>query len=122
MMANTNFTITDFTLYQKRGDTFDRMAAIPSIFNDGYFAGWTVKSQIRDSRYQKVIADLVCTWDDPLTTRILYIRDFDTTDWPPGNAVMDIEFHNDATGYVLSTNTLNVKITQDVTYTTLSGV
>lgn len=35
------------TTAHKQGDSFTRLLAIPAEFADGYFTGWTVKSQVR---------------------------------------------------------------------------
>lgn len=122
-MAATDYIFTDYTLYQKRGDSFYRMVIIPEdIFEDGYFAGWEVKSQIRDAKYQNIISELSCEWDDATTTRVLYIQDLDTKDWLLTDAEMDIQFYNPAKNFTISTDTLAVKIVRDITLPSSNGV
>ncbi|QNR53848.1 hypothetical protein phiK7A1_060 [Pseudomonas phage phiK7A1] len=102
-------------LPHKRGDSFDRLTNIPEAFSDGYFVGWTVTAQIRTARYGEVIADLVCAWVDPATTRILSIKCLDTKPWPVGPAEMDVQFVRTSDGYTMSTSTLQFNIVRDVT-------
>ena len=99
----------------KRGDTLDLLAPIPDIFADGYFVGWVVTAQIRTAQYGRLIADLTCTWEDDVTTRILHVKDFDTEDWEIGSAEMDIQFTRTSDDYTMSTQTLKVNIVKDIT-------
>jgi hypothetical protein len=99
----------------KRGDSFDRLINIPSAFADGYFVGWTVSAQVRTAQYGAAIDDLVCTWIDPVKTRILSIKRLDTKLWPIGLAEMDVQFTRDSDGYTTSTSTLQFEVVRDVT-------
>lgn len=105
-------------LPQKRGDSFDRLTNIPSTFEDGHFVGWTVTAQVRTAQYGKLIANLVCTWVDPVTTRILSVKCLDTKAWTLGPAEMDIQFVRDSDGYTISTATLQFEVARDVTRVT----
>lgn len=102
-------------LPHKRGDSFDRLTNIPIVFADGYFVGWTVTAQVRTAQYSKPIADLVCTWINPATTRILQLQCIDTTLWTLGMAEMDIQFVRTSDGYTTSTSTIQFEIVRDVT-------
>lgn len=117
-MAYTN-PLNNFGLVHKRGDTFDRTIIIPAVFPDGYFVGWVPYAQVKTARYSAFISNLVCSWEDPLTTRKLILRDFDTINWPEGNAVLDVQFVlpgvNGAEDYSLSTNTIDMTVVRDVT-------
>lgn len=105
-------------LPQKRGDSFDRLANIPDTFVDGHFVGWTVTAQVRTTQYGKLLADLDCTWVDPVTTRILSVKALDTHNWAVGDAEMDIQFVRDSDGYTISTSTVAFTIVRDVTRVT----
>lgn len=103
------------SITHKRGDTFDQLATIPDIFADGYFVGWEVSAQIRTTQYGYLVADLVCTWEDPATTRLLHITDYETDDWEIGNAEMDIQFKRINDDYTMSTQTMKVLVVKDIT-------
>lgn len=98
----------------KQGDSFDQMVTIPADFPDGYFLGWDVSSQLRDAD-GNVIATLDTSWGDPATTRTLRLLKIDTTAWPVGTAKFDVQFKRQSDGYVLSTSTAKLKVTEDVT-------
>lgn len=102
-------------LPQKRGDSFDRLANIPEAFADGHFVGWTITAQVRTAQYGKLLAELECTWVDPLTTRILSVKAIDTRNWIVGDAEMDIQFVRDSDGYTISTSTVVFNVVRDVT-------
>lgn len=100
----------------KRGDTLDLLAAIPDMFPDGHFVGWTVTAQLRTAKYSYLIDDLTCEWIDAALTRILHVEAFNTTNWQIGPAKMDIQFVRDTDSYTVSSVTLDVLIVQDITY------
>lgn len=99
----------------KRGDSFVRSFAIPDAFADGYFTGWTVKSQIRTAATGLLVADVTTGWLDPATTRNMLLTVTDTTSWKPGLAEIDVQFTRTADGFVMSTTTAQFVITSDVT-------
>ena len=99
----------------KRGDSFDRIAEIPPWFPDGYFAGQTVKAQLRSRKTGEKIADFNCSWLDDATTRNLRLQKLDTTAWPTGEAELDVEF-NRTDGFVYSSSTAVLWIVADVTH------
>lgn len=100
----------------KRGDSFDYGVAIPSEFSDGHFVGWTVASQLRRNNTQgSLIATFETSWDNPATTRMLRLLKIDTTGWPLGSAIFDVQFTRVSDGYRLSTETAEVIVVKDVT-------
>ena len=110
----------------KRGDSFDHLAKIPvkvtlpdgttTGFEDGFFVGWTVTAQIRTAQYDRLLAELTCSWADPAaTTRILSVKALHTSTWTLGPAEMDIQFYNPTTGYTISTNTISIEVVKDIT-------
>jgi len=105
----------------KRGDSLSELINLPATFGDGYFASWTLSSQIRTSRYLTFIADLSPEWLDPATTRTVRISHLDTTAWPVGDASIDIQLTSPL-GVVISTSTISVNIIQDITFLTNSVV
>lgn len=98
----------------KRGDAYSRIVTIPSDFADGYFSGWTVKAQLKDSR-EKLIADFVCAWVDDVTTRHLRVSKFETQDWPVEALRWDIQFTRTSDGWIASTNTVVLHVLRDET-------
>lgn len=98
----------------KVGDSFTRSLEIPGEFADGYFADWTVKSQVR-TLAGLLVADVVCGWLDPATTRHLLLTVANTTAWKPGTVEMDVQFTRTSDGYVMSTTTASLTVTKDVT-------
>lgn len=100
----------------KRGDSFDYGVNIPSEFADGHFVGWTVASQLRSNNSKAaLIATFETTWDNPATTRKLRLLKIDTTDWPLGSAVFDVQFTRTSDSYRISTETATVVVVKDVT-------
>lgn len=73
----------------KRGASFDLTVRIPSRFADGHFAGWTLESQVRDTK-GGLIATLAATWVDPALARFIRLVALDTRAWPLGEAQFDI--------------------------------
>lgn len=105
------------TVLFKRGDTFDQLLLIPeATFEDGYFLGWTVTSQLRrQTAGNPLIADLVTSWADVAAeTRFLRLTNTNTTGWPIGVQELDVQFE-DTDGFVQSTETILVDVIKDVT-------
>ena len=102
-------------MYFKRGDSFDYTATIPSSFADGYFVGWTVAAQIRDPASSTLIANLDCSWINAATTRELRLLKIDTTSWPTQTLEFDVQFMRTSDAYKISTDTVQVIVTKDVT-------
>lgn len=100
----------------KRGDGFDRVAEIPAWLPDGYFAGHTVKSQLRDKKTGELIAEFDCSWLDDATTRHLRLRKLDTTAWQVGEAWLDVQFKRTSDGFVYSSSSAVLWIVEDVTH------
>lgn len=99
----------------KRGDSFQYLAEIPAAMADGYFSGWSVAAQVRTTPNGKLLADLSCTWSDPVTTRVLMVQAMDTSHWDVGSAEMDIQFTRKSDGFVRSTATESIQVKKDVT-------
>lgn len=98
----------------KRGDTFDMYVQLPPVFEDGHFAGWTVASQVRTGK-GVLLAELACTWVDPLTTRTLNLRAIDTKDWPLEAVRFDVQFKRASDGYTRSSESVLVYVLADQT-------
>lgn len=103
------------TVQHKRGDTFLYAAALLEsktgpVIN---IADWTITSMIRDLDGM-LIADLTVTITDAAQGEYTVSLD-DTADWPVGWAQWDIQYEDDG-GVIKSTETVRVKIVQDVTY------
>lgn len=99
----------------KRGDTFDYLADIPDSYQDGFFAGWEVKAQVRDPRSGALVADLDVSWVEPQNTRALKLLKLETRSWPVGKLEFDIQFRRPQDGYTLSTSTVVFTVVKDVT-------
>ena len=100
-------------IMHKRGDSLDFTATIPKQFPNGYFADWTVTSEVKKPD-GTLVANLDIVWADPLKTRILHIQKFDTKPWPIGRLLMDVQFVRQD-GYTISSNTITLLIEKDVT-------
>lgn len=98
----------------KRGDSFDQIATIPVNFADGYFIGWAVTAQVR-TQFGAILSDIICTWVDPLTTRMLNLKAIDTSAWAVGLAEFDVQFRRASDDYTISTETLQINVIKDVT-------
>lgn len=98
----------------KAGDSFERMLTIPAEFADGFFAGWTAKSEIRDQAGH-LVASCDCDWLDPATTRHLSLTVMDTKAWKPGLVEIDVQFTRTADSKVMSTTTATFTVVKDVT-------
>lgn len=104
------------TYEHKRGDSFYLLVTIPPQFANGYFVGHTVASQIRQPGADgAMVAELVCTWVDALTTRALRLQCMDTKAWPVGPAQFDVQFTRTVDDFVFSSTTEQFFIVPDVT-------
>jgi len=102
----SNLTVT-------QGGTFQVLARIPDDYADGFFAGYTVESQLRTVK-GGLIADLNPEWVDPGLTRVLRLKVVDTSSWPLGSGVFDIRFTS-PTGERIFTSREALLIVQGVT-------
>ena len=83
----------------KSGELFDQPLVIPADFADGYFAGAALFGAVCDRAGVKV-ADLACTWADPVTTREIRMVG-PTESWPVGRILYsDVLIHRDASAGV----------------------
>ncbi len=98
----------------KAGDSFERLLTIPPEFADGFFVGWTPKSEIRNEAGH-LVAACQCQWLDPATTRHLSLSVLDTKGWKPGLVEIDVQFTRAADGKVMSTTTATFTVVKDVT-------
>lgn len=103
------------SIQHKRGDTFLYAAVLRESKTGPVIdiLDWTITSKIRDLD-GALIADLDVTITDGLLGEFS-IRKDDTTAWPIGWAVWDIEYRN-YSGVITSTETVRVRILPDVTY------
>lgn len=96
----------------KRGDSFI-FTGNSLLDNDGNktpLTGWSIRSQIRSSD-GSLIEELVVTIDTD--TYSLYSTG--TEDWPTSTLFWDVEYTT-PDGVIFSTDTMAVKVTQDITY------
>jgi len=100
---------------QKRGDSLSYLGMIPATYVDGYFSDWVLSAMIRSFPYYTLIDNLIVEWVDPTTAREFTVTKIDTTAWPVGTAVMDIQLTR-PDGFVRSTDTVQIEIVHDVTY------
>lgn len=106
---------TDLSTQHKAGASYARLLTIPAEFADGYFVGWTPKSQIRNTD-GTLVAECTCTWLDAATTRHLQLVVVDTSAWPVGALVQtDVEFTRISDGFVLPTTTATLRVVRKVT-------
>lgn len=99
----------------KRGNTLDLLIQIPSEFIDGYFVDWTHSAQARTSG-DLLVANLVTSWVDPLTTRYLNVKCLDTKAWPVGKVEFDVRFVRTSDNHTISTSTGIIYVVKDITH------
>lgn len=99
-------TIYDTT--HPRGDTF----SVTGRFLSGDFTGWTGKSQVR-SETDELLSELVFTWIDA-TTGSFVVQALDTSHWPVGTVLHDVQVTSPA-GVVVSSRVVKVLVEKDVT-------
>jgi len=100
----------------KTGRSFSFEFLVPEVdYPDGYFIGWTVSCQVRTLETGVKVADVVCTWDNPLTTRNLLLSVVDTEAWPLGVMEIDVKFRRTSDGLTETTNTAQFVVTPGVT-------
>jgi hypothetical protein len=105
----------DLSAQHKAGDSYARLLTIPADFADGYFVGWTPKSQIRAAD-GSLVAECTCTWLDSSTTRHLQLVVVDTSIWPVGCSVQtDVQFTRTSDNFIMSTTTATLRVARDVT-------
>lgn len=97
----------------KRGDTFSYLVMLPeSIWSD--FIDFVPTCQIRDMQ-DGLIADVVTEWVDPLSATTISLHVADTSAWPIGQAVWDIQFLRESDQETASTQSKILHIVADVT-------
>lgn len=102
------------TYIHKRGDGLDLALMLPANFADGHFAGWTPTAQVRTVT-DALVATTTCTWDDPLTTRVVRVQHADTSTWPVATLYMDVQLSK--TGEPThSTETVTIYCLRDITH------
>ena len=102
------------TITHKRGDSLDLLIELPPEIADGYFADWTLKSQIRTPA-DALIAELDAQFVDAITARHIRLKCLDTSAWPIGPAAFDVQLVR-ADGHTTSTESAVVYIVKDVTH------
>lgn len=93
----------------KRGDTF----LFSCTRADTDLTDWTIASQVRD-----ISLNLIATCDVTITDAAegkFTVQVDDTTAWPIDLLLWDIQYTDNA-GIIQSTETVRVKVKQDVTY------
>jgi len=101
----------------KRGQTFAFVMMIPTTVADGVLATWTPKAQLRrhkNNTRDGLIANISCSWADPLTSRFVFISHNLTKDWPIGLADLDIQFQS-SNGFIIQSTTTQLNIIPGVT-------
>lgn len=99
---------------RKRGDTFALAGTIQLIGDsDEPLGDWSGRSHIR-TRAGELIAELTFEWLDPAQGLASLTHSGNTNDWPIGPANIDIELTSPS-GYVISTDTAVIHITEDIT-------
>lgn len=106
-------TTIENTITHKRGDGFALMLQLPESFADGQFSGWTLQSQVRTAT-DALVADLICAWADPLTTRIITLTLAETPAWPVGWLYCDVQLSK-AGEPTISTDTVTIYCVKDIT-------
>lgn len=98
----------------KRGDTFERILALPDDIADGYFVGWNIDSEVRKES-GGLVDTLVATWLDEPTRKTIKLFKLDTSGWPTGRLFFDVQFTRISDDYVRSTETVTLNVVRDQT-------
>lgn len=99
----------------KRGDTFEHVTYFPDVETEtSDFVGWVPTCQLRTMQ-GVLISDVVTAWVDPLTALHISLEVADTSTWPVGPAVFDIQFTRESDSTIISTSTKVLHIIEDVT-------
>lgn len=98
----------------KRGDTF----SIGCFSSDGGvptdLSNVTIRSQIRSAATKKLVQALDITLLDQTTNTGKFSIVADTSEWPIGTVLMDIEIRDGSV--TVSTETLQLRVVQDITH------
>lgn len=106
-------TPQDSKIRVKRGETFLLECQVKGA--DGVainLTGWAIASEIRTSR-DTLVATLTAVIHTP-ASGLYRLTHADTTEWPPGQALMDIAY-TDAGGRAITTETLTISVDREVT-------
>lgn len=103
------------TLEHKRGDTFLYSATLKETATGPAIdlSGWQIAAMIRDADLNLIDSITVTVTDAAQGEYTLSVDD--TTAWPITKARLDIQYTDDA-GVIRSTDTIGLKIVQDITY------
>lgn len=104
----------DNHITHKRGDSLLLTVSLPAQIPDGQFAGWTPASQVRTDK-DELVATLSVEWVNPATARTLTLACQDTSAWPVGALLLDVQFTSPA-GEVRSTSTVQIYSIRDITH------
>lgn len=105
----------------KPGDTFEELLLIPADYEDGFFVGWTIASQIRTPS-GRLVGDLNPSWAEPEEdTRAIRLLNENTSRWPLGELLYDVQFTRDSDGYTFSSETLSLESIRDQTRVAAGG-
>lgn len=96
----------------KRGDTFSVLVTLEGAA--GEFIGYVPTCQIRDMQ-DVLIAEVAAAWVDPDTAATVSLQVADTSAWPIGPAVFDIQFNRVSPADTQSTWAKVLHIVADVT-------
>jgi len=97
----------------KRGDTFVVQCTLKQTGVPQSLAGWTVKSQVRTQQSLRLVAELSFSVVDD-RQGIYQLHCSDTTDWPTGTLVCDIQYTT-PNAQVVSTDTFTIEVQPEVT-------
>jgi hypothetical protein len=98
----------------KQGDSFEHVIVLPDSIADGEMVGWNAASELRTSQ-GALVDTLTASWPDDPTRRMVRLLALDTTDWPVGELIFDVQFTREIDGFVRSTETMVVTVVRDVT-------
>lgn len=97
----------------KRGDTFQPDIAVTLSGSVQSLVGWSIASQIRTKQGKLVTAFTVANRNDSLGSfRLVPVTP--ESSWPLDELLWDIQY-TDASGRVISTDTVTLQVTKDIT-------
>ena len=94
----------------KRGQSLELSGLIPTDYQDNYFTGWDITSEVRNNN-----GELVGTLDCTFNFRTLTIRAIDTDDWELGRLSLDVKMVRPSDSFTLITPTIYIELIDRVT-------
>lgn len=101
----------------KRGTTFSFLLQLPNNVDDGFFANWTPRAQLRKRGVELtkgLVQEVACHFTDAEVAKIVRVFEEDTDSWPIGLVELDVLFEG-PNGERVASETLVFDIVREIT-------